>query len=359
MIVREPTMTAGSDARVTPMLWVSWRLQRGALLVAGAAAAAFATVLVVRGLQIHSVFGLLARDHCDGPGPGPQACSALAGKTGSASTIFGPAALTAFPVLIGMFVGAPMFARDFETGTQRFAFTQGTNRGRWVAGRMTFAGIACTAVAAALGLLASWWVSPFRSPDAGPWWPGQALTMVTPVLLAGWTLLGLITGAALGMLIRRTVLAMAAAGAAVGVLAGPVAGLLRGALLSIDPVAVRTTPGVLSVCGTTCTQSVPPPGTTVGIWVHAGYTVGGWFTRPGGHLVSAAQANSIVAHMPQKIATSDRVAGWLAAHHLVYWLAYQPGSRYWVFQFAEFGALLAAAGLLAGLTVTMVRRRAA
>jgi hypothetical protein len=348
-------MTAG----VTPMLWVSWRLQRGALLVAGMAAAVFATFLVVRGLQIHAVFGLLARDHCDGPGPGSQACSALANKTGSASTVFGPVALTAFPVLIGMFVGAPMFARDVETGTQRFAFTQGTHRRLWVAGWMAFAGAVCTAVAAALGLLASWWVSPFRSPGDGPWWPGQAVTMATPVLLAGWTLLGLIAGAAVGMLVRRTVLAMAATGAAVGVLAGPAASVLRDALFSIDPVAVRTTPGVLSVCGTSCSQLVPPPWQTFGVWAHAGHTVGGWFTRPGGHLLSAAQANSIVAHMPQKVAMSDRVAGWLAAHHLVYWLAYQPGSRYWLFEFAELGALLAAAGLLAGLTVMMARHRAA
>jgi hypothetical protein len=41
--------------------------------------------------------------------------------------------LLAVPALIGMFWGAPLVAREFETGTYRLAWTQGVTRTRWLA----------------------------------------------------------------------------------------------------------------------------------------------------------------------------------------------------------------------------------
>jgi hypothetical protein len=338
------------------LAWVAWRLQRGTLLALGVLSCAVAAWLVISGLHARSVFGALARAHCNGPGPAPRACYGL--PTGSATTILGPVLLNGLPVLIGMFVGAPLFARDFESGTQRFAFTQGTSRSRWVVSRLALMAAACMPVAAALGLLSSWWLTPFRGANS-PWWPGSYLTTVTPVLLAGWTLLGLMAGAALSMLVRRTVRAIAATGAVLGVLAYQAAVSLRGALLSIDPLVTRTDPGVFSVCGTSCTQSVAPPGQTYGGFAQGGYTVSGWFTGSDGRRLSDAAVNRIVARMPQKIAVSDRAPGWFASHHLSYWLAYQPASRYWLFQWAEFAMLAAVAALLGAGTVALARRRAA
>ncbi len=37
------------------------------------------------------------------------------------------------PLLIGMFWGAPLVSREFETGTFRLAWTQGVSRSRWLA----------------------------------------------------------------------------------------------------------------------------------------------------------------------------------------------------------------------------------
>jgi hypothetical protein len=181
--------------------------------------------------------------------------------------------------------------------------------------------------------------------------------MITPILLAGWTLIGLSAGAAIGAIFRRTLRAMAATCAAVGVLAYLMAVRLRGALLSFHPLTAKTTPGVLQVCGTTCTQSVPPPDQVYGAMTRGGYTVSGWFTGPAGQRLSAAAANRIVARMPTRIAISDHVHAWLAARHLTYWLAYQPASRYLLFQWAEFGLLLTASAMLAVMTVVVVRRR--
>ena len=40
--------------------------------------------------------------------------------------------LVFLPALIGVFVGAPLLARELEHGTYRFAWTQGVTRRRWL-----------------------------------------------------------------------------------------------------------------------------------------------------------------------------------------------------------------------------------
>jgi hypothetical protein len=40
--------------------------------------------------------------------------------------------LAVLPALAGLFVGAPLLARELEQGTHRFAWTQGVTRRRWL-----------------------------------------------------------------------------------------------------------------------------------------------------------------------------------------------------------------------------------
>jgi hypothetical protein len=49
---------------------------------------------------------------------------------------------------------------------------------------------------------------------------------------------------------------------------------------------------------------------------------------------------------------------WLSAHHYIYWVSYQPASRFWVFQIIAAAILIVLAVLLAFATVRLVRRRA-
>ena len=50
---------------------------------------------------------------------------------------------------------------------------------------------------------------------------------------------------------------------------------------------------------------------------------------------------------------------YLAQHGYTLWTSYQPGSRFWPFQWIEGGWLLALSVLLIAATVWLVRRRAA
>ena len=56
------------------------------------------------------------------------------------------------PVLIGMFWGAPLIARELETGTFRLAWTQSVSRVRWLLVKLGLVGLAAIVVAGGLSL---------------------------------------------------------------------------------------------------------------------------------------------------------------------------------------------------------------
>ncbi len=337
-------MTARGAARVSagrdvgtvahprwPLTWVAWRLERTSLLVLAALAAAFAGWLVIRGLEIRSTVGAIRSCRR----PIIAYCNGLENGAGSPSATGGPILLNLLPLAVGMFVGAPLFARDFEAGTHRFALTQGTGRARWAASRLALTAAFCVPLAGLLGLLSWWWLAPYRNPGffgGGPWAGGRYLTTVTPVLLTGWTLVALVLGAAAGILMRRTVRAIAATGIATAVLMALVVVQLRPLLLSINPVRVRNS---------------SPPGT---------YTVTTYFTGPNGHVLSNAALSQLVAHIPAKVAAANTELAWYATRHVYFWLAYQPVSRYWLFQLGELGGLLVVGALLILVTLRTARR---
>ena len=59
------------------------------------------------------------------------------------------------------------------------------------------------------------------------------------------------------------------------------------------------------------------------------------------------------------IPQSPTVNQYLTQHGYTRWTSYQPGSRFWPFQWIEGGWLLALSVLLIAVTVWLVRRRAA
>ncbi len=50
-------------------------------------------------------------------------------QSGGAQTV--SSLMFVVPVLLGVFVGAPLISRELDTGTFRFAWTQGAGRTRW------------------------------------------------------------------------------------------------------------------------------------------------------------------------------------------------------------------------------------
>jgi ABC-type transport system involved in multi-copper enzyme maturation permease subunit len=131
----------------------------------------------------------------------------------SGATIAFP--LQLLPALIGAFVGAPVLAREMETGTFRYSWTQGFGRARWIVAKMALIGASLAVIAGAFGVLASWYFRPFVA-------EGQLIPLdprifdLEGIAFPGWVLAAFAIGAFAGMLIRKVVPAMATAMAVVG-----------------------------------------------------------------------------------------------------------------------------------------------
>ena len=141
--------------------------------------------------------------------------------------------LQPMPALIGAFVGPVVLAREFETGTFRYAWTQAFGRWRWALAKLVLLGVAVAALAGAFSLLLSWYYQPYvaaqNAPNAvrGEPFLCRAVRPPWPVAFAGWTLEAFAIGVLAGMLIRRVVPAIVATLATYTALALLTANILR------------------------------------------------------------------------------------------------------------------------------------
>ena len=68
--------------------------------------------------------------------------------------------LLILPMLVGLFWGAPLVAREIEHGTHRLVWTQGTSRLRWAATKFGLVSIGVLAMTAVFAAMLNWWISP-------------------------------------------------------------------------------------------------------------------------------------------------------------------------------------------------------
>jgi hypothetical protein len=326
------------------MAWVTWRQHRIALAGVAALLGTPALYLWLTGLQIHRDWTAAVGCHPASSG----ACGALAGyfihDWHPAQII--AIVLQAAPALIGAFVGAPVLAREMETGTFRYAWTLGFGRWRWTLAKLVPLAVVVAAAAGAFSVLLSWYYQPFLSGNPGfggePVPLDAAVFDLRGVAFAAWTLAAFAIGALAGMLIRRVVPAIAATLAVYAGLAVAAGLYLREHYMT--PLLVR---------------NLNPPGSA---WI-----LSQWWTK-GGNPVSQSALSQFLQQVAPQLAGGGKGGGipqspivnqYLAQHGYVQWTSYQPGSRFWPFQWIEGGWLLALSVLLIAATVWLVRRRAA
>jgi hypothetical protein len=130
---------------VIPVLWLALRLMRP-YLIAAVALTASSTALVFSGAAI-------VQEQLDEQGMPDCVNPNWCWPTGTAmNAILGMELVAVFvPVLLGLILGVPLFARERDEGTTAFALTQSVPRGRWVLTKMVCALVAtagCAAVVA-------------------------------------------------------------------------------------------------------------------------------------------------------------------------------------------------------------------
>jgi hypothetical protein len=271
------------------------------------------------------------------------------------------------PVLIGMFWGAPLVARELETGTFRLAWTQSVSRLRWLLVKLGLIGLASAVVGALLGLMVSWWFSPIDKVTANRFSPASfGMHGFVP---AGYALFAFVLGATTGLLFRRTLPAMAVTLAGFIAVRVVVAEWVRPHFMSPVTEAVRLNPnsawGISESSGVLSISANPPdlPNALVvssNIVDNAGQSPSSTFLQkacPALTGVNGPPGGGVqrVGAPPNQQAFQQCVDTVSAQFHQV--VVYQPANRFWAFQAYETLLFVAAAAVLAGVCVWWVRRR--
>ena len=323
------------------MAWVTWRQHRIALAGVAALLGAWAVYLWLTGSSLHHAYAAVTA--CQ-----PASSITCLNILSDFDSTYGDPALHAVtllqvvPALIGAFVGAPVLARELETGTFRYAWTLAFGRWRWALAKLVPLAVAAAAAAGALSVLFSWFFQPFFA-DGNMIPLDPQVFDLRGVAFAAWTLAAFAIGGLAGMLIRRVVPAIAATLAAYAGLALAAGMYLRQHYL---------TPLV--------TSNLNVPGSA---WI-----MSQWWTKGDTRLSQATTYQLITSTFDQmypvlhskyeKHPAYLNVLQHLIQHGYTHWTSYQPGSRFWPFQWIEGGWLLALSALLIAATVWLVRRRA-
>jgi hypothetical protein len=339
------------------MIWLSWRQFRVQALAISAVLLVFVAALALTWTQVTD----LARES-GFTGCRPDACGEAAGDflraldTSAAGLVDSVATvllLVLLPVLLGIFWGAPLVARELETGTYRMVLSQSVGRRRWLLVKLAVGGGAAALGAGLTGLVLTWWAAPID----------QAGNRVEPVVLVargivpiGSAVLAFVVGVTAGLVLRRTLVAMAVTLLVVGalqVVATPVlVGLLAQPVTSVAPLDLDGR-FLLATNPVTGQVHVDVPVSMPGAHVLRSTTVtpsGAEFVGP----VDPARCEVVRRGDP-----SAACRAWLAAQDLRQQVVYVPGSAFWGLQWGEFGVLVALALGSSWFCLWWIRRRSA
>jgi ABC-type transport system involved in multi-copper enzyme maturation permease subunit len=359
------------------MIWLTWRQFRAQAITAAAAVAAFAILLVVTESRMSRLSAASGITTCHGGTCAGAATRFLINLTSGQTFPLLPDGANAYvilyflsvlvilaaPAIIGVFWGAPLIARELESGTNRLAWNQSITRTRWLAVKLTLIGLAAMAVTQALSLLQGWWAAPIgKAVGLG----GSASIMsegrfgififpthgITPL---GYAAFGFALGVTAGLLIRRAIPAMAVTLAifAVAQFATPL--WIRPHLIpphqtiaTLAAVGAQVNPAGGSAIAVTATVIPGQPGA----WIVSSGAV----NAAGQPVTAPAACESAI---PRNL-SPDGSAPWahcLTSHGVRVAASYQPVGHYWPLQLAETGFFLALALALAWYCFWRLNRR--
>jgi hypothetical protein len=181
------------------MTWLVWRQHRQQLLFGVAGLIALGALFLATGLPIHDRFEEAGLPDClpqtidstvvanlyEPIATGPSGTDDAGGAGNSADVDDSTEAITRcaqaadgfyddyqtvvgwggyapliLPMLVGIFWGAPLVAREIEHGTHRLVWTQGTSRLRWAATKFGLVSIGVLAMTAVFAAMLNWWITP-------------------------------------------------------------------------------------------------------------------------------------------------------------------------------------------------------
>jgi hypothetical protein len=312
------------------MAWLTWRQHRQQLVWGAALIVAVTLAELISELPIRAAYHRQALASCLPPSA-QSGCDIIIRHFESefATGVNAARGLVILPALVGVFVGAPLLAREFEHGTYRLAWTQTVTRRQWLLAKTTLIAIATVAGAGLAAAVTMWWRGPFDTLE-GRMAP-SGFDIEGPVVPA-YALFALALGVLAGLLLRRTVAAMTVTLVAFVAVRLAVARFLRPRFLTAQHAST------LSFSG----------GARPRDWVLSDQLVDAV-----GRQITAAREDLAILHAQQGgIDPHDYLAtlGWRRI------IMFQPADRFWAFQTIEAGIFAALALLVVAVTVWAVRR---
>ncbi len=342
------------------MIWTTWRQFRPQAVAGLAVLAAAAIYFVATGLSIHHTF-TVDQSSCGATNDCDDVMSTF-------RSVYAPMfdlsqVLMIFALgLMGTFWGAPLVAREVETGTHQFAWNQSVTRTRWLATKLLVLGLASMACAALLGALMTWWAGPL-DPIAGSRFADNVF-VTHDVVPIGYGAFAFAFGSTAGLLLRRTVPAMAATLVVFLAVQIIMPTLVRPHLLPSTTVNFAVNASIegqvhgVEISGTDVSVRLDGPSAPPGAWILRTTPI----ENAAGQAIRASDYPSCFPdfNLPDGQRAQIRPPGGpvacLAADDLHETITYQPASHYWPLQWAETGILLAISALLTGFCFWWIRR---
>jgi hypothetical protein len=360
------------------MIQLSWRQFRTPAIVAFVALVAVAAFAALTGPSLaHAYVATLAA--CRQTGDCTSAMQTFARNDSALLSSF-DTLVTVAPALLGAFWGAPLIAREIESGTFPLVWTQSVTRTRWLVIKLVVVGLSSMLVVSLLSLIVTSWARPLDQAGAAVYGTFGSRDLA-PI---GYAVFTFALGVAVGMLIRRTVPAMAVTLFVFVVVRVTTTFGIRPRIIgpvhlvqALDPASTgfgsESSPSILlnSLFNGGPSSALDPATPNLpNAWIYSTRVVDG-----SGHDLTNAVLNAgcpgvanggggaggptVPGHIPVSQDKAEQAHVCISKigttyHELV---TYQPANRYWAFQWDELAIYGAAALLLGAFCVWWIRRR--
>jgi hypothetical protein len=320
------------------MTWLTWRQFRLQAAVVFGAIAILGVALIITGLHLRHLYDTSGIATCGRTDECDSVRSAFLSNYHVLQSVLGPIMLLP-PVVTGIFWGAPLVAREFDSGTYRLAWTQSVTRTRWLTSKVVIVGAASVAASGLLSLLITWWFSPVDLLDGSRFNAGEFTERnITPL---GYAAFAFAVGVVAGLLIRRTLPAMATTLAVyIGAQITMINWIRPHLRASLHASGALQPPPAIGAKALDPEAGITHPGD----WI-----ISNQILDPSGHATHRIGIN------PESTCFATRTC--LADYR--HTVTYQPANRYWSFQWIEMSIYLGLAALLVGFCFWWIRRRIA
>jgi ABC-2 family transporter protein len=325
------------------VIWVTWRQHRAQALATLIGLGAIGVFSLITGPRIVAAFREL---HSCVVVPGRD-CSLLQDSFGRRfnGLQFVIPLYMVIPLLIGVFLGAPLIAREVEQGTHRLAWTQSVTRDRWALSKIGLVSAFALGAMALFAWMVTVWSGPLVAVSDDRFGYGTFdLRGIVPIAYA---VFALSLGTAAGAWIRRTLPAMAVT--------------LGGFVVVRVVVEMFLRPRYLPAQTVTYSFLKDSPRMGLGDWIISSRIIDptGRFVSPDGGIRVDPMALGQVCPQLHKVAAldKDQVGQCLSQLGVRTIDTFQPGSRFWLFQGIESAIFLLLAAGLVVLAMWLIRRR--